>query len=200
MTVYEARKTMKYGPGRRPVVVHAGDEIPAPVKRNLIEFGWVAEVTHYSGRSWEQACKDRDLAEDIEIANMPDGPAKEHAKKWRARELDPSLVAQQTIHPTQYAKPGDYFNVTDPQAESAKRPLATQPDTAAQIAGPPQAPEVLPAALTPAAPAMPDTSDVPDVFAADDTEDAGELEAEAVDGDKPDTRPARKPRGRPRKR
>lgn len=116
MPVYEARRRMQYGPGRNPAWVDVGDEIPSPVKKSLLERGWVAEVEQFSGRPWSEIAYERDVAEQDRIDKMPEGP-----KKIRAQEqldsVPDKVPPPATLHATRLAEPGDYFNVENPKAE-----------------------------------------------------------------------------------
>jgi hypothetical protein len=95
---------MKYGPGRTPVQLDYGDEVPAPVKKTLLQRGWVVEVEQVSGRSWADACEARDAKELRRIESLPDGPEKDQAVKLLERVMETPVVAP-TVHETQVVRP-----------------------------------------------------------------------------------------------
>lgn len=51
---FEARKRMKWGPGRNPVQLEPGDEVPAPIKKVLLQNRHVAVVESIDGVKWSE--------------------------------------------------------------------------------------------------------------------------------------------------
>jgi len=96
---FEARKNMKYGPGRYPIQLVEGDEVPAPVKKSLLKKGRVAEVSMYSGRSWASQVAVRDAKEDAIINAMDPGSDRDKAIKSMARNfpLTPPLTRESNL-------------------------------------------------------------------------------------------------------
>jgi hypothetical protein len=89
---FEARKRMKWGPGRNPVQLEAGDEVPLPIKRVLLQNEHVAKVESFPGVAWA------DRPEEVRKA-WAECNGLSFLSEKRKGEADPVTV-QAVSHPT----------------------------------------------------------------------------------------------------
>lgn len=110
---FEARKAMKWGPGINPIPLAAGDEIPPPVKKVLLQNRHAAYVDEIKGKTWAENVAER-LKVDPSYADV--------------LNADGTVPMPKTLHRTMLVQGSDDHEPADPRAPEAEALVASPPD------------------------------------------------------------------------
>jgi hypothetical protein len=98
---------MTWGPGKNPVLLLPGDEVPAPVKRIHVQNGHIAAVEEVSGKPWkDQPEESQRLWAEHNGKTFLSTRSREEPDKPGATPPDP-VVVEVRSHPTRRLEEGE---------------------------------------------------------------------------------------------